>query len=141
MSFTSCIPQLAKPLIIMAILFVPGCARWVREPPGPSYKKFSELVHFPDFYPGLGTLYVQPATMPYGPFKGYDRRGILADTIYMIPIEDINKHDTIAMLEGTALPVDHVEIYFNSGHAGLDVPHYHIVLYHVSHEEQAKYLH
>jgi hypothetical protein len=34
--------------------------------------------------------------------------------------------------------VDHVSIYFNAGHPGVDVPHYHVVLWHVSKKEEAR---
>ena len=35
-----------------------------KAPPGDSYKKVSTLVALPDFLPGLGTLYADPATFP-----------------------------------------------------------------------------
>src|SRR5207344_3506901 len=35
-----------------------------KAPPGGAYKKVSTLVALPDFVPGLGTLYVDPATLP-----------------------------------------------------------------------------
>ena len=57
--------------------------------PPSGYKKVSELVKLPEFLPGLGTLYVQPATLPAGPFLAYDRDGKLVSTIYMIPLEDM----------------------------------------------------
>ncbi|MGH7051634.1 MAG: hypothetical protein ACREE5_13480, partial [Acetobacteraceae bacterium] len=37
-------------------------------PPGAPYKKASSLAALPDFLPGLGTLYVDPATLPVGPW-------------------------------------------------------------------------
>ena len=43
--------------------------------PPAGYQKVSELVKLPDFLPGLGTLYVQPSTLPAGPFLAYDRNG------------------------------------------------------------------
>ena len=49
----------------------------------------STLVDLPEFMPGLGTLYVQPQTLPAGPFLAYDRDNRLASTIYMIPLADI----------------------------------------------------
>ncbi|KAB2951323.1 MAG: hypothetical protein F9K19_18860, partial [Rhizobiaceae bacterium] len=42
-------------------------------PPPAPYAKVSDLVALPDFLPGLGTLFVDPATLPAGPFLGYDR--------------------------------------------------------------------
>ena len=46
-----------------------------KAPPGGAYKKVSTLVALPDFLPGLGTLYVDPATLPAGPFLAYDHQG------------------------------------------------------------------
>ena len=104
------------------------------EPPGGDYKRFSELVRFPDFYPGLGRLYVQPSTLPLGPFRAYDRQGFLVSTIYMVPIKDLDAHKMMEIVEGTPIPVDHVEIHYTSGHPGVPEPHYHVILWHVSPE-------
>ena len=49
-------------------------------PPGGAYKKVSELVKLPDFIPNLGQLYVDPSTLPAGPFLAYDRTGKLVST-------------------------------------------------------------
>ena len=38
-------------------------------PPDGAYKKVSTLVPLPDFVPGLGTLYVDPATLPRDRFS------------------------------------------------------------------------
>jgi len=57
----------------------------VQSPPPAPYAKVSDLVALPEFLPGLGTLYVDPATLPAGPFLGYDRDGKLAATVYMTP--------------------------------------------------------
>ena len=103
-------------------------------PPGGDYKKFSELVKLPDFLPGLGQLYVDPDTLPAGPFLAYDHDGKLVSTVYMIPVEDLtpdNKFDDLASPGGE---VDHVDVYFNAGHPGVEKPHAHIVMWHVSDE-------
>src|SRR5689334_25353645 len=63
-----------------------------KAPPSGAYKKVSELVKLPDFLPGLGTLYVDPKTLPAGPFLAYDREGRLVSTVYMIPTEDTSAH-------------------------------------------------
>jgi hypothetical protein len=100
-------------------------------PPGGAYQKVSDLVALPEFIPGLGTLYVQPATLPAGPFLAYDRDGRLVSTIYMIPLADIEaqkKHDGLAV--GSEHVVD-VDMYYNAGHPGVEQPHYHVVLWHV----------
>jgi hypothetical protein len=101
-------------------------------PPPAPYKKVSELVKLPDFLPGMGTLYVDPKTFPDGPFLAYDHAGKLASTIYMIPIKDFDEHKTIDDLKAPGGHVDHVSLYYNAGHPGVEVPHYHIVLWHVT---------
>jgi hypothetical protein len=101
-------------------------------PPPAPYKKVSQLVKLPDFLPGLGTLYVDPATLPDGPFLAYDHQGKLVSTIYMVPIKDIDEHKKIDALKSPGGTVNHVSMYFNAGHPGVEVPHYHIVLWHVS---------
>jgi hypothetical protein len=58
-------------------------------------------------------------------------------TVYMVPIKDIDDHKSLEA-PGFAGPVDHVTLYFNAGHAGVDVPHYHVVIWHVSKKEEAR---
>jgi hypothetical protein len=103
-----------------------------KSPPPAPYKKVSELVKLPDFLPGMGTLYVDPTTLPDGPFLAYDRAGKLVSTIYMIALKDIDGHKTIDDLKAPGGNVDHVSLYYNAGHPGVEVPHYHIVLWHVT---------
>ena len=100
-------------------------------PPGP-YKKASELVKLPDFLPGMGTLYVDPKTLPDGPFLAYDHQGKLVSTIYMIPLKEFSEQKKIDDLAAPGGDVDHVSMYYNAGHPGVAEPHYHIVLWHVS---------
>jgi hypothetical protein len=122
---------------VMALVGLAGCCLSPREPPGGDYKRVSELVHFPDFYPGLGRLYVQPKTLPLGPFRAYDRQGVLVSTIYMLPLTDLDAHKMMEITEGTPVPVDHVDIHYTSGHPGVQEPHYHVILWHVSAESAA----
>jgi hypothetical protein len=106
-------------------------ARAAAEGPPAGYQKVSDLVALPEFIPGLGALYVQPATLPAGPFLAYDRDNRLVSTIYMIPVADIEaqkKYDGLAV--GAANVVD-VDMYYNAGHPGVEQPHYHVVLWHV----------
>ena len=108
-------------------------------PPAEPYQQVSKLVKLPDFIPGLGQLFVDPQTLPAGPFLAYDHDGNLVSTIYMIPVADLNPDKTFDNL-GTAngAAVDHVDIYYNAGHPGVEVPHAHFVLWHVSPEEEAR---
>lgn len=100
-------------------------------PPAGDYRKVSELVALPDFIPGLGTLYIQPATLPAGPFLAYDRDGKLVSTIYMVPLKDIEDHKKISGLSVGTGEAEQVDMYYNAGHPGVEAPHYHVQLWHV----------
>jgi hypothetical protein len=107
-------------------------------PPAAPFQAVSALVTLPDFLPGLGQLFVDPATLPAGPFLAYDHDGKLVSTIYMIPVADLNpdkRFDDLAVPGGD---VDHVDVYFNAGHPGVEVPHAHVVLWHVSAADEAR---
>jgi hypothetical protein len=109
---------------------------------GQGYKKVSDLVNFPKFFPGLGIIYVRPKTLPLGPFLCFDRRKKLVATVYMVPIKDVDDHLTFdGTAPGFAPKVDHTTMYFNGGHPGVDMPHYHIVLWHVDKEGEQRVAH
>jgi len=110
----------------------------LHEPPGGAYKKVSTLVPLPDFVPGLGTLYVDPATLPAGPFLAYDHQGNLASSIYMIPLKDMNAQKAFSDLKVAQERVDHVDIVFNAGHPGVAEPHYHVIVWYVSPQRAAQ---
>lgn len=108
-------------------------------PPNGAYQAVSGLVPLPDFIPGLGQLFVDPATLPAGPFLAYDHDKHLVSTIYMLPIEDLSNPDK--RMDNLAAPggaVDHVDVYFNAGHPGVEKPHAHVVLWHVSEADEAR---
>jgi hypothetical protein len=108
------------------------------EPPSPLFKKVSTLVALPSFLPGLGTLYVDPKTLPVGPFLAYDHHGRLVSTIYMVPLKDFDDHQSIAYVNAPGGRVDHVSFVFNAGHPGVEEPHYHIILWHITKAEEAR---
>jgi hypothetical protein len=117
---------------VLALLAAPAYAQSVNKAPPPAkYKKVSELVKLPDFLPGLGQLYVDPNTLPAGPFLAYDHQGKLVSTIYMIPMKDFTDQKKLDDLPSPGGRVDHVSMYYNAGHPGVPDPHYHIVLWHV----------
>jgi hypothetical protein len=117
----------------LAFSVAPATARSLKNAPPPApYKKVSQLVKLPDFIPGIGTLYVDPKTLPEGPFLAYDHKGKLVSTIYMVPLKDFDAHKNIDELAAPGGNVDHVSIVFNAGHPGVAEPHYHIVLWYVS---------
>lgn len=99
-------------------------------PPAAPYAKVSGLVALPDFLPGLGTLYVDPKTLPAGPFLGYDHDGKLAATIYMTPIKALEGGTSFNDLAVGDPDVTSVDVYYNAGHPGVEEPHVHIVLFH-----------
>jgi hypothetical protein len=102
------------------------------EPPGAEYKKVSTLVPLPDFIPGLGKLYVDPATLPAGPFLAYDHQGKLVSSIFMIPLKDLNAKKAFNNLKIAKERADHVDIVYNAGHPGVAEPHYHVTVWYVS---------
>lgn len=101
-------------------------------PPEGAYQKVADLVPLPEFLPGLGTLYVDPATLPAGPFLAYDRDGALVSTVYMIPVEELTTENRFDDLSAPGGDVDHVDVYYNAGHPGVEVPHAHVVLWHAA---------
>ena len=123
--------------ILAATMAVPACAQMTAPPPEP-YQRVADLVPLPDFIPGLGTLYVDPETLPAGPFLAFDRAGALVSTIYMIPIEDLSPDTSFNDLAVPSAPVDHTDISYNAGHPGVERPHMHIVLWHVPAAEEAR---
>lgn len=112
-------------------------ANLTKSPPGDGYQQVSKLVKLPDFLPGMGQLFVNPKTLPAGPFLAYDRTGKLVSSIYMIPLKDLNDHKTFDNLASGPEKVDHVTLMYNAGHPGVEVPHYHITLWYISPAEAA----
>ena len=109
-----------------------------KAPPGGAYKELSTLVPLPHFIPGLGTLFVDPATLPAGPFLAYDHNGSLVSSIYMIPLKDMNAQKNFSDLKVAHEKVDHVDVVYNAGHPGVAEPHYHVILWYVSSQNAAK---
>ncbi len=100
--------------------------------PGGDYQKVSALVELPEFIPGMGTLYVQPDTLPAGPFLAYDAEDKLVSSIYMVPLDDMQAQKELSGLAVGQDNVEQVDMYYNAGHPGVDQPHYHIVVWHVA---------
>src|SRR3989442_76382 len=99
-----------------------------KAPPGGAYKKVSTLVSLPDFVPGLGTLYVDPATLPAGPFLASDHQGNLVSSIYMTPLKAMTAQKAFSALKVARARADHGDIVFNAGHPGVAEPHYHVIV-------------
>ncbi|MFT0531718.1 DUF5602 domain-containing protein [Castellaniella hirudinis] len=107
-------------------------------PPAAPYKAVSSLVKLPDFIPGLGQLFVDPATLPAGPFLGYDHDGKLVSTTYMIPLSMMKSDMDLSDLKAPAGTVDHVDMMYNAGHPGVAEPHVHIVLWNVPADQESR---
>jgi hypothetical protein len=121
----------------MLIISADAVAAQQKAPPGGAYKEVSTLVPLPSFLPGLGTLYVDPGTLPAGPFLAYDHQGSLVSSIYMIPLKDMNAQKGFSGLKIAQAPADHVDIVYNAGHPGVAEPHYHVIVWYVSPERAA----
>jgi len=119
-------------LALAAAAMVTPASAQEKAPPGGNYQKVSALVALPDFLPGLGTLYVDPKTLPAGPFLAYDKEGKLVSSVYMIPLKDLDAHKQFNDLGAAKEKVDHVDVYFNAGHPGVAEPHYHVIVWYVS---------
>lgn len=101
-----------------------------QSPPGEPYVQVSDVLPLPEFIPGLGTLFVNPETLPAGPFLAYDHDGKLSATIYMTPLEDLQAGTAYDGLGIGLHQVSSVDIYYNAGHPGVEKPHAHVVLFH-----------
>ena len=121
--------------LALAGLIAVGCTSiMAQQAPAPpaNYKKVSTLVALPEFVPGLGILYVDPGTLPVGPFLAYDKQGHLVSSVYMVPVKDITAHKAFNNLVAAKEKVDHVDMYYNAGHPGAAEPHYHVVVWYVT---------
>ena len=90
----------------------------------------------PAFIPGIGEPYVDPKTLPNGPFLAYDHEGKVVSTIDMIPLEAFDEHKKIDGLPAPGGNVDHASMYYKAGHPGVPELHCHIVLWHVSEAQE-----
>jgi hypothetical protein len=125
----------ALALSLAGVVLAPAAsAADITTTPPASFKKVSSLVKLPDFVPGLGTLYVDPATLPVGPFLGYSHKGKLINITYMVPLKDLDARknfETLGVVAAGA-KVNHTDIQYNPGHPGVEEPHYHIVQWLIS---------
>lgn len=111
---------------------------FMTKPPA-TFKKVSTLVQLPEFLPGYGTLYVDPKTLPVGPFLGYDRQGRLTNVTYMVPLAMLNDRKDWTNLGNAVagVKIDHTDISYNAGHPGVAEPHYHFVNWLIPHSQEA----
>jgi len=127
-------------LLALGLLILVGGAPLVQAqmavPSG--YKKLSEIAGGSDFTKGRGILYVDPKTLPVGPFLAYDREGNLVSSAYMILLKDIDAHKRFDDLVAAHEKVDHVEIHYTGGHRGVPEPHYDVWLWYITPEQKVR---
>lgn len=104
----------------------------LQAPPESPYIKVSDALPLPEFIPGLGTLFVDPESLPAGPFLAYDRAGQLSATVYMTPLAALEGGTAFNDMAVGLHHVASVDIYYNAGHPGVEEPHAHVVLFHDS---------
>ena len=56
----------------------------------------------------------------------------------MIPLKDMNAQKAFSDLKAAHERVDHLDVVFNPGHAGMTEPHYHVILWYVSPQRAAQ---
>lgn len=127
---------------IVSLVSVSLYAQTRGESPPANFKKVSTIVHLPDWLPGLGTLYVDPSSLPVGPYLGYNKDGQLVNVTYMIPLKDFEQHKNLNDLgqhvASMGLKVDHTSVEYNPGHPGLQEPHYHVIQWLISRAQQQR---
>ena len=62
----------------------------------------------------------------------------MVSTVYMIPVKDLNPDKKFEDMPVGGESVDHVDVYFNAGHPGVEKPHAHLVLWHVAAADEAR---
>lgn len=116
-----------------------------KSPPPAPYVNASTLVQLPDFIPGAGALFIDPANAPTGPWLSYGKDGNLIEVLFMVPVSQMEKAQNWTdlapgLFKQIGLTVDHVDISYNGGHPGLAEPHYHVRLAFVDEATQSAQL-
>ena len=131
----------ASALRLVAVLFVTlaTCATFAQsgdlttEPPPAPYVNATSILPLPDFIPGAGALYIDPANAPVGPWLSYGSDGSLVEVLFMVPLSQMQNADNwddlaTGLVSELGVTIDHVDISFNGGHPGMAEPHYHFRL-------------
>ena len=128
-------------LLLLTSLKLAAAQATTTEPPPAPYVNAAAILELPEFIPGAGALYVDPAHAPVGPWLAYGSDGSLVEVLFMVPLSamrDGTDWDDLAagLLAQLGLTVDHVDVSFNGGHPGMAEPHYHVRLAVVDHATQ-----
>lgn len=134
-------------LAALALCLVVGAAgpAVAKDTPPKAFVKVSDALKNPGmaWIDGLGTLYVNPATLAQGgPFLGYDKKGRLVNVTYMFPLKAINgRHDFNNL--GSAvkgLKIDHTDVVLSKAHPGVMEEHLHVINWLIPHAQEIKEL-
>jgi hypothetical protein len=133
------IRRLFSVLVLLALVAGLSIAQTPAPPSG--YVNASEILPLPNFISTAGSLYIEPANAPVGPWLAYGNDGSLIELLYMIPVAQMqaaqNWDDLGAdIINDLGMTLDHVDISVNGGHPGMAELHYHIRLVFVDHEAQ-----
>ena len=126
--------HLLRPLVLMAALVVAGAAMAQMPNVPEGYVPVSEILPLPDFIPGAGALYIDPANAPVGPWFAFSQEGELIEVLFMVPLSEMSvatSWDDLAtgvFADHGIGAIDHVDISYNGGHPGMAEPHYHVRL-------------
>lgn len=123
--------HLRRRTLLAAVVLLLGVA--AAQPPAP-YVNASELLPLPEFIPGAGALYIDPANAPIGPWLAYGQDGTLVEVLFMVPVAAMQESQSWENLARGTLAefgidaIDHVDVTFNGGHPGMAEAHYHFRL-------------
>ncbi len=118
---------------LLTVATAQSSSEFTTEPPPAPYVNASTLLPLPDFIPGAGALYIDPANAPVGPWLSYGSDGSLVEVLFMVPLSAMNSNtnwDDLAtgLIAELGVTIDHVDVSFNGGHPGMAEPHYHFRL-------------
>lgn len=114
--------------------------------PAPApYVSVAEILPLPEFIPGAGALYIDPANAPVGPWLAYGADGNLAEILFMVPLSSMQAAESwndlaTGLVSEFGANVDHFDLSYNGGHPGMAEPHYHFRLVLVSSAVQDRVL-
>lgn len=123
-----------RTLALLLVLAAAGTA-WAHTPHIPDgYVAASDILPLPDFIPGAGSLYIDPANAPVGPWFSFSQEGELIEVLFMVPLSELDaatSFDDLAtgvFADPEIGAIDHVDLSYNGGHPGMAEPHYHVRL-------------
>jgi hypothetical protein len=110
-------------------------------PPPEPYVNAATILPLPEFIPGAGALFIDPANAPVGPWLAYGSNGELVEVLFMVPVSGMQAAENWAdlaagLLAELGMTIDHVDVTYNGGHPGMAEPHYHIRLSLLDHAAQ-----